>query len=1469
MAKQTLIWTCLPNGISADEKEVRISVMVAPKLDAEANAQELSSFPEWLDWPATLASARFSFVANGQVIAKSSLGDIEGASRHDTTIGSPDSDVWCALFKANFYVESYDVQRDVTDLLDSNVLSYSTVEVQRLVKEMYADLAVRTNENLPRIGADLLDNNLWRDLVESVQQVDRWGNKRHGKDFLPENNTAESKIGRRFATLDALLKAGDTIEKGSDLQRKIHHLARFELFHTPPLRPKAIKQVARTDDKRISETVEEFERPPEPSKEDLVKTMHFHRAIAAMNNYPTLLRRLGLVVDFSLSRDQFPKGDNIALEVMVEFSEGLATPLNINIDSAPITYVTHDQQQFLSTPNPGLNPEQAIRIHQGLLDIYSHSDSYAVVQADIDSAALKLMNFARSLGTYDAQAKVDPAILLDDVSRHEKRAGAPSLRTAGISLVRKDRGDLLKQRFAVNKQHLSDAQTQQGIQFWAEDLVRGYRIDVWDTKVKVWRSLCRRTADYMFAAERLLVNPLAGEEEATVQMAATRSPDPTYNQDILYLHESMVSWGGWSLAAPQPGRAIGKDTKADKGSDGRPQFTEGAEALEGLDFKSQFKAVPGSLPRLRYGRRYALRARAVDIAGNSLQPTEQNIGPENPEKEAQAFLRFEPIAAPILALPGISRDHGVKQPDFGESMYRLVIRSFNDSFDDSSLSTQQCERFAVPPQSTIHEAELHGVLDHAGTLNSAAYEMLAKEKDFPINDANASLWQTIFPMKGPLDREGTEVDTHYAVWNAGARMSYLADPMAQVVSAWFVDHPAISPQETIRIPLYRNDATWPEAEPFRIDLYEDVDPLAKTFYEEQSHVLRVPLAKGERVKLRLSMRILKRDLVERMGLWQWLDEAAQQKIAKATLDGRSWLFTPWQEIDLVHAVQRPLIQPDIRSIYIDRNIGSTFAIPRLFANCSLKSTDRLDLQATWHEPMNGSDVGDVKREDMAFQVKITDIKDFLADQHALRDHSLPSEEHGPDVIGINKPRTDFESEKRHEFGDTRYRRIEYRLNATTRYREYLPPELLFRPGFDATGEPAQTEEHIHLYGASAVTWIPNSAPPPAPEVLYVVPTFGWSRARTEDGAQHIWRRGGGLRVYLDRPWNSSGYGEMLAVVLPESGYTKDPEKDPLSRPSKSFITQWGSDPIWNSPAVAGLAPRISNFPRARLQPDATGRWLPPGAPASEAKQMPGEFQTRLSVGDSTVDIAPHDVYFDEERKLWYCDIEIDHGDSYWPFVRLALARYQPTSVGGAHLSEIVLADFMQLTMDRWATIRHNSLTNGFDVSLHGSTYSNSAGAREVLARLPRFQQRSPAATSVVEVWLERLDPSLGTDFGWRRVAEGNRKQTNVEREEHSSETITINRFSTFERLQFSGLRNSISGSLIRTNRIDSNLIERWIKPKPLWEGFVESPRDITSEGYRIVIAEYEEYPTDDNTPYTGVPLSKGRRLVFVEHIELR
>jgi len=585
------------------------------------------------------------------------------------------------------------------------------------------------------------------------------------------------------------------------------------------------------------------------------------------------------------------------------------------------------------------------------------------------------------------------------------------------------------------------------------------------------------------------------------------------------------------------------------------------------------------------------------------------------------------------------------------------------------------------------------------------------------------------------------------------------------------------------------------------------------------------------------------------------------------------MLTPWRNLELVHAVQRPLISPLITKLVVDRPDSATFALPNFTSACSIASTDRIDLRANWNEPFEDAAANVLEnrpRIDHAFSIKITDAKTYAG----APDYLLEA----PDLIRAGGSFHDRIAKKVHEFHDTRYRRIEYWLEATTKFREFMPAKLLTET---VGGVTQPTEENIRIVGAKVRTWIPNSAPPPAPEVLYVVPTFGWVRSGDE-ASKSSWRRGGGLRVYLKRPWNASGYGEMLGVVLPAETFAGDPNADPAGQPLKNFVTQWGNDPIWLSPFVSGVAPKRADFPLARSASDLDGKWLPSFAPAEEADQPPGPFRTTgldhpelLSpTAQSRVDVAPHDVFFDEERQLWYCDIEVGFGAAYFPFIRLALARYQPVAVCTAHLSNVVLADFMPLVPDRWLNVTQARDSRTRQVTVFGNTFTGSSSHTEA-AHAPAESLRlldgtildlhapDVASTSVVEVWVERFDPAMGEDFGWHRdpdaVVQKASSQPHTLSLSPASATVANARVRADDLLkhrEFEAL-------------IDEGLLGHIFVTPTLWEGTVTLPQSAGEAArYRLVIAEYEEYLVDDAMPYDRIPTKKDRRMVFVEHVEL-
>ena len=131
-----------------------------------------------------------------------------------------------------------------------------------------------------------------------------------------------------------------------------------------------------------------------------------------------------------------------------------------------------------------------------------------------------------------------------------------------------------------------------------------------------------------------------------------------------------------------------------------------------------------------------------------------------------------------------------------------------------------------------------------------------------------------------------------------------------------------------------------------------------------------------------------------------------------------------------------------------------------------------------------------------------------------------------------------------------------------------------------------------------------------------------------------------------------------------------------------------------------------------------------------------------------VSVAGHEVYFDTDRMLWYSDIEIDNGDSYYPFVRLALARYQPHSLAGAHLSRIVVADFMQLAPDRTAVLEVGQ--GGAKLTVRGYSGENITGRMwsPIFSDI-WFEPDDPRPNTEMRAILQRRPKEIPGDLGWQ------------------------------------------------------------------------------------------------------------------------
>jgi hypothetical protein len=486
-------------------------------------------------------------------------------------------------------------------------------------------------------------------------------------------------------------------------------------------------------------------------------------------------------------------------------------------------------------------------------------------------------------------------------------------------------------------------------------------------------------------------------------------------------------------------------------------------------------------------------------------------------------------------------------------------------------------------------------------------------------------------------------------------------------------------------------------------------------------------------------------------------------VLQRAVEGGHWMLTPPHLLTLVHAVQQPIGRPEFTAAAVHHETTARDPVPLqttpgrghtdptelapitawrrpnsndAYLLGSLRihgaSTARVDLLASWDDPMDDLSLTKWTTTHHAAPVDelpLPTLNDVYLDAPgatALERRRVGYYDSEHDQIlfvraGDNTTWEDYgfdNAAPRHLLNDTKHHVITYTATASSRYREYFDPDLV-ASAFTRTSEPVVVD-------------VPASARPLAPDVVYVIPTFGWER-QTDTNLKRSVRFGGGLRVYLKRPWFSSGEGELLGVALWSfrTGSLDQAARNKL----KPYFTQWGMDPIWQTDSLAD-APNVSEFPDADdFEYDLTLE----EASARQPDGSPG----RISV----VGFAPQ---YDEGRKLWFADLTINlPGETYMPFVRLALVRYQPRALADAKVSRVVLADFAQLTPDRSAMVTsdpHHPRTMRVVVSGVAPR-----GPAAVIQAAPAPRNLSARPTRI-RVRVQQHDDAIKSDLAWNDVA---------------------------------------------------------------------------------------------------------------------
>jgi hypothetical protein len=1400
MRHQLVQWVFLPAGMT-DDGFLAVSGYLAPRLRSDEGGT-LADFPDFVDWPATVATSQT------ELLAQRDDGATTAPLAGRGVLGG-DSDLWRALFPPETPVRPFVFD----DYADRPLVTFPFGRVLDHLRNRWAGLARDAGDDLPFSTANAvpigppLDHeevngsslaDVFRDVRDSRRTgvfegagTDREVSARTDGELREAARRAARLRAEHHSTLQPLIRP---FAGGAGARGAFYELA---MFHRRPTR----------------------DRTPLPTeaaaaRAELESGAEFHQLLTSLSYHPTLLRALGLAFDVVLHPEFLP---TVTLgsppsRVRWHVRRPSAFPVRSDPAASPWTLDVTPYTRCRLTSDVGgaaftAAERTAVREHvQGM--VHLDPARYRLAGVDVDGLALKALGMASTLDVQERQ----PQRPVEEAGR----AGVPTLRSSGLVVALTGRADSLHEDF-YEARRADDALAGDPTaprDLTAGQLVRGYRVDVFDGHRQQWFSLHERLGAYT-----PLRAPDLGfetEDEGFLEVSLTGELDrpeaPADPDGALYAHEAIVTWDGWSLSAPRPGEPVQQE----------PAPPPASADLGALQLDVSVRATPRSLPRLRFLVDYRVRLRAVDLSGRSLtraraDTTTQLLDHEPgyrvslPER-AFTYRRGEPVPPPEL----------VARAPFspGEGLERLVIRSgaglsaaqyaaaSQDARDETLRFRGYCDRHVAAAKASLQLVEAHGLFDpavdavHAQPDDPAAavdsYYRVAARENGTFRDV---------PGARPV-AHGDEEQPYVVVDADEVPLPYLPDPLSAGV---LVRHQVRSVGGEERLEAeFPPQTDWHDPRPLRLRLVEGGPGVG---YDADERLLTVALPAGRTGRLRLSS--LFRDDPDVFAVVGWCREtlppAQADDVARRVAAGEHWMTAPWRTLHLVHAVQQPLEAP---SLFLDdtgdgafhRDRGGTAA--RLAGTVHLDgaSTAHLDLLADWvdvvDDPALGRlGLGDTGRPvglerpfhtavmrigvpepyatpwgpevdpllratgtdggqewyELAFatqdgeQRSPQDVRDDLLERST--DPSLTPQDRSRLTVAASQ----LDGLRPHELGDTRYRRISYRMVAATRFREYLDPGL--------------PVEATSLTGDTVTVDVLSSAPPVAPVVLDVVPTSRWERSGSAtDGRYESRRLGAGLRIWLARPWFSSGAGELLGVVCGRGG--------PMNP----------SGELYRQVSVMSQDPARASQPPAPLRTRSLLR-----TPVAEVHDL------RLWPGGPAADLVGYEPRYDPGRDAWYCDIVLDTGEAYLPFVRLGLVRYQPRSVDGCVVSPVVATTLAQPLPDRTVVVVRR--TDGLHVSLRGPAGVGAGGANTVGVTVETHDDRVH-------------DPVLG----WTPVA---------------GETSLA-----------PGPSAGHSAS---------------------WAGTVDLPEAVT--GLRLVVREYEHHLTDDRSGPAPV-LVGGRRLVHADVIPL-
>lgn len=988
----------------------------------------------------------------------------------------------------------------------------------------------------------------------------------------------------------------------------------------------------------------------------------FNRSIAGLTNYPEVSRAIGLVwdVEIPLSPDEvasMPREGLLRLAITDHSAEIRFHPFSVACSWQPLKHAQFIA--FVARPRDAGKSEGAMPVDRGLLDL----SMCAVNQAELDVPARNLFAQAEMLkaNAQHPRTRLPGELKLTEAAERRRDLATkggkptdphellPAMTEAGLEIIHPSwhiaHLQAAKENNRLSAISITPRLTGPRILSSSADVLhqevvtRGCRFDVQEIGGdNGWHALCGQsvTVSRGIGASALTVEC---RQESAISAGATGlataiQTDKTI-KEVLRGSDVIFRWTGWSAGVPKP---------ID------PQAPAASNAVGGLGLVASSEARTATQYPLRIGRTHRFRARLVDVAGNGWSAQEADA-------IFAADSNLESLASPSIK---VARVQPSKPPKFfrrvgagGEEVRNLVVRSYDSGPGPTMTYRATCPR--VP-------FELGQMLGVTRGLETGRERMQVVRAAHDRSVAEAALEHP----EGAIDAVpgGKLLTKHLLIEDPdvfGIAWRFLPGQerpvsIASRTPASLATGDPILAGAPARVSRFRHMRLHSGRRIPADHIAVVLEPGTVRSHSILGYQVHVTLPVGES-QYCLASSCLSSQSLKNFALWQafvaaqtGLAESEFAAAAKAASLGAASTLTPPVVLQLIHASQRPVRapivdvepSPPVRKLG-DREISMTFT-----TKIHAPSTGRLDLEADWMDA-----------EDEPASREWSATRRHEAVQHwPIDSEAMTFTVRGDEVVRHTVV---------HQLPDTRRRRVSYTMIGTSRYMEFFNRLLeddagntKRERGVQTTNvDPYLSQEEFVRSSRPVVVDIPNAQEPAPFEIDYIVP-----KPRVEDSYQF----GGSiqsvettreLRVYFRRPAFLTGEGEMLGVLITPVNTGPLPP-GPFQDEEADAVCEIAEDPLSFSVPVARGTQQlgIAFFPEPDLQARTVAR-LPAAPPKGGGiRALDGRSVTVL--GYAIQEIPGED--------LLYADVRISATGRAAPFLKLALVRYQPHSVMGAHVS---------------------------------------------------------------------------------------------------------------------------------------------------------------------------------------------------------